>query len=435
MQSNAKAGSPIGAGGTYRLVIENDGKIGMGTNAPLADLHIRSTANTSTHLRLERYESDEALSNGDIVGDIEFYANDGSVASNATTKVANIDVEILSTALQTALTFNTYNTSLAERMRITNLGDVGIGTNAPAQKLHVVGGQARFDDHISIQPTKKLYLDGGNDTYIDEVAANTIALTTANAERIRIDASGDIGIGTQSPGSYNAAGRNLVVADAGDAGISIIAGSSSDSSLYFGDGTGGTASYRGSIKYDHATDAMLFHTAATESARIDSVGDFHIGDSGAISGNMLSILVDNSRTGNAILVKPASNATINAMVFKNSSNANAGFIQYNASSTSYATSSDYRLKENVDYTWDATTRLKQLKPAQFNWIIDESNTPIDGFIAHEVSSIVPQAVTGTKDAVDDEGNPDYQGIDNSHLVPLLVKTIQELEARIATLEG
>ena len=97
--------------------------------------------------------------------------------------------------------------------------------------------------------------------------------------------------------------------------------------------------------------------------------------------------------------------------------------------------SDYRLKENVNYTWDATTRLKQLKPARFNWINDETNTPVDGFLAHEVSSIVPEAITGTKDAVDGEGNPDYQGIDQSKLVPLLVKTIQELEARIATLEG
>jgi hypothetical protein len=165
--------------------------------------------------------------------------------------------------------------------------------------------------------------------------------------------------------------------------------------------------------------------------------------------------------------------------------------------TQYNTSSDYRLKENVNYTWDATTRLKQLKPAQFNWISDETNTAVDGFLAHEVSSVVPEAVTGEKDetqtlsnVVLNSGNrviaqdiseddwtsgkanavfwteedvlpegisvgdvrteatypsdstweashtePIYQGIDHSVLVPLLVKTIQELEARITTLEG
>ena len=106
-----------------------------------------------------------------------------------------------------------------------------------------------------------------------------------------------------------------------------------------------------------------------------------------------------------------------------------------ASSVAYNTSSDYRLKENVEYNWDATTRLKQLKPARFNWIVDTSNTLEDGFLAHEVSSVVPNAIFGSKDAVDGESNPIYQQMDYSKLVPLLVKTIQELEARIATLEG
>ena len=105
------------------------------------------------------------------------------------------------------------------------------------------------------------------------------------------------------------------------------------------------------------------------------------------------------------------------------------------SSVAYNTSSDYRLKENVSYTWDATTRLKQLKPARFNFIADDTNTLVDGFLAHEVSSVVPEAITGTKDAVDADGNPEYQGIDQSKLVPLLIKTIQELEARITALEA
>ena len=114
------------------------------------------------------------------------------------------------------------------------------------------------------------------------------------------------------------------------------------------------------------------------------------------------------------------------------------------------------LKENVDYDWDATTRLKQLKPARFNFIADYRNTLRDGFLAHEVSSIIPEAVSGEKDAmttqvlyvegdvlpegksvgdVKEASVPDMQGIDQSKLVPLLVKTIQELEARIAALEA
>ena len=137
--------------------------------------------------------------------------------------------------------------------------------------------------------------------------------------------------------------------------------------------------------------------------------------------------------------------------FRMSNNTQVGTIQTNGSTVSYNTSSDYRLKENVDYTWDATTRLKQLKPARFNWIADETNTVVDGFIAHEVEGIVPEAISGAKDAMEaavlyQEGDelpegkevgdvkvPEQispQSIDQSKLVPLLVKTIQELEARI-----
>jgi len=142
-----------------------------------------------------------------------------------------------------------------------------------------------------------------------------------------------------------------------------------------------------------------------------------------------------------------------------------GSIAYSSSGTSFNTSSDYRLKENVSYDWDATSRLKQLKPARFNWISDDTNTVVDGFLAHEVSNIVPEAIWGDKDGTQDIGTirdkdenikaenvPEsvkenaehtwtktgtenvYQEIDQDKLVPLLVKTIQELEARIKVLE-
>ena len=163
-----------------------------------------------------------------------------------------------------------------------------------------------------------------------------------------------------------------------------------------------------------------------------------------------------------------------AIDFENSTGGGTvGDIRTASSSVAYNTSSDYRLKENVTTSWDATTRLKQLKPSRFNFKID-ADTTVDGFLAHEVSSIVPEAITGEKDATEtkekvvlnasgiiiakeieeadwtagkeDETYPSdstweatkvvpvYQGIDQSKLVPLLVKTIQELEVRIKSLE-
>jgi hypothetical protein len=173
-----------------------------------------------------------------------------------------------------------------------------------------------------------------------------------------------------------------------------------------------------------------------------------------------------------IRTRATANDTQTHIQFENT-NGVVGTIKTNGTATQYNTSSDYRLKENVNYDFDATARLKQLKPARFNFIGDTDKT-VDGFIAHEVSSIVPEAITGTKDATETLTNvvknadgslykcnfteaewikgkadgifaadstwsatftrPEYQGIDQAKLVPLLVKTIQELEARIKILE-
>ena len=186
----------------------------------------------------------------------------------------------------------------------------------------------------------------------------------------------------------------------------------------------------------------------------------------------VQIATDSERSMMAIFRQTTSEST--HMRFYNT-NGLIGSIKTNGTSTSFNTTSDYRLKENVDYTWDATTRLKQLKPARFNFIEDEDNTLVDGFLAHEVSSVVPEAISGTKDATETLSNaivmPNgisvasgiteeewttgkedgtypadttwkashtqdvHQSIDQSKLVPLLVKTIQELEARITELEN
>jgi len=117
------------------------------------------------------------------------------------------------------------------------------------------------------------------------------------------------------------------------------------------------------------------------------------------------------------------------------SNSSVGNVSVFQGACSFNNTSDYRAKNNIADMDEATSRLKQLQCKKFSMKQDTNNTMRDGFIAHEVDPIVPQAVTGEKDAVDEDGNPDYQSIDTSQLVPLLVKTIQELEARITALES
>ena len=142
------------------------------------------------------------------------------------------------------------------------------------------------------------------------------------------------------------------------------------------------------------------------------------------------------------------------VIFRNG-NGIIGTIGINGSATSYATSSDYRLKENVTNISDGITRIKQLAPKRFNFIAD-ADTTVDGFLAHEAQTVVPEAITGTKDAVevwkdgdelpdgvsvgdsklDDDGKtiPVMQGIDQSKIVPLLTAALQEAIAKIETLE-
>jgi hypothetical protein len=120
----------------------------------------------------------------------------------------------------------------------------------------------------------------------------------------------------------------------------------------------------------------------------------------------------------------------------NYANSSIGSIKrVSASSVAYTTTSDYRLKTNIEPLTEAVARLLQIPVHRFNWLADPTAPKVDGFLAHEAQAVVPESVTGTKDAVDADGKPIYQGIDQSKLVPLLVAAVQELAARVAALEA
>ena len=242
-----------------------------------------------------------------------------------------------------------------------------------------------------------------------------------STERMRIDSNGKVGIGNTSPSNALTVGSTSVT----DSIISVVASSSGFPQIRFSDDA--SESGQGRVFYDSANDALGFSTAQTERMRIDS------------SGNVLINATSRQNTGSRVSIKPVgsgvafetqpsdSNAYYVALFFNNSS-AVVGSIYSSTSSTSFNTSSDYRLKENVIDMDNAIDRVKQLKPKRFNFIADADKT-VDGFLAHEVSDVVPEAITGEKDG------EQMQGMDQSKLVPLLTKAIQELSAKVEELES
>ena len=180
----------------------------------------------------------------------------------------------------------------------------------------------------------------------------------------------------------------------------------------------------------NAQENMLVVNGGHNSVQINTNAELITGDAVLSVRGQIEIVTD---AGTQCLEMQRQDAGL-LQNFRKNGGSSVGNITISATATAFNTSSDYRLKENVVTSWDATTRLKQLKPSRFNFIAD-ADTTVDGFLAHEVQSVVPEAITGTHNEVDDDGNPVMQGIDQSKLVPLLVKTIQELEARITTLEN
>jgi cytoskeletal protein CcmA (bactofilin family) len=302
-----------------------------------------------------------------------------------------------------------------------------------------------------------------------------------------------IGIGTSTPQGYltidhngsGAATPHIQLRDASDAREAFIVNQSGD--LIMGTANSSDDTIDSSISI--GTTQIIIKTNGSNNVRVLASGNVGIGTDQDAHG--LTIFRHLQSYGGIMIQNGTNNTGQIFQAFHNYNGDRIGSISQNNSAVVYNTSSDYRLKENVSYTFDATSRLKQLKPARFNWISDDTNTTIDGFLAHEVSGIVPEAITGEKDGtqdlgtvkdadgnvietnlsetffterkketVDKDGNTEaaiypsdytwtktgtenvYQGIDQAKLVPLLTKALQEqqatieaLTARIVTLEN
>jgi hypothetical protein len=386
---------------TNTLYVDStNNRVGIGTSSPSKSLHVYHPTTNKPAL----------IESGDAFSLLEF-------KDSSTTNIPAIGADGNNIIIQTG--------SLgSERMRIDSSGNVGINQSAlgGGAKLEVNGdiGIARTAGGYTFRET----YGGAERAGINSNASNELLFNTGAAtERMRIDSSGNVSIGTTS--------TSAVLEVAKDA----------DPSIRLND----IGNWAVDLHNYGSIGAFAIDNGGTERMRIDSSGNVLVGT----TSNRPD---ENNDTGMALYAngKKYAYSTTDFGVFNTNStgkkfyfrinSAEKGSISFNTNSVSYTTTSDYRLKENVIGITDGIERVKQLDPKRFNFIGD--STIVDGFIAHEAATVVPEAVTGEKDAVDADGNPEYQGIDQAKLVPLLTAALQEaitkiedLEARVATLEG
>jgi hypothetical protein len=406
---------------TQAMTLDASGNLGVGTTSPAANLDIVVPTGTAKI----------KVGNGTVSGGS--YLNLQGASGSKTWFVAgNYNIGGALEFIQSTATGGSTPAGTAS-MLLDSSGNVGIGTTSPRAKFEV-NGIGSFGDGTAAAPT----ITFGNELTVGLFRANnaTLGFSTGGSERMRIDSVGSVGIGT-TPSAWS--GSSFKVLQNDRLSLAGASGNSYFSNNWYNDGSANRyIATAPAQQIRMADDTMIFNRAASgtagasfswsESMRINSSGQLLVGCTSAPSSSV-----------SGVIVKPALGVEISAgsatgltylMAFING-NGTVGNINVNGSSTAYATSSDYRLKEDIVPMAGALAKVALLKPCTYKWKVDGSDG--QGFIAHELQEVVKGCVTGEKDAVDAEGNPQYQGIDTSFLVATLTAAIQEQQALIQDL--
>ena len=319
-----------------------------------------------------------------------------------------------------------FQTNNAGRMWLNATG-LGIGTSSPANALDIYS--APGDAYVKTQRSDQAGY-GGRFGCADSIIGgsparsggvdgfNAVVFGIGGSGVARFDSSGNLLVGTTST-SFSSATRTVLALGSGANGSIIdfqVSGATSDGYIYY-DGTNAT------IENSNA-GYIRFNTNVTERMRIDSSGLLLVGTTTAFNAAYTMSLKVSGSTGGLIIQPGADNYT--AIQFNNAAGTGVGSISVSSTLTTYNVSSDYRLKENITPMTGALATVAQLKPVTYKWKSDGSAG--QGFIAHELQAVVPDCVTGEKDAVDENGKIKPQGVDTSFLVATLTAAIQELKA-------
>jgi hypothetical protein len=301
---------------------------------------------------------------------------------------------------------------------------LGIGTTSPSRLLHINSAGVQIGALIESTSTAsaRLALANANTTSESKVGIGAIAddlvLYAGGAQAVTVDDSGNVGIGTSSPS------RNLDIQGTGDTLVSIVSPATNQAALFFGDTDSDSV---GRVAYDNSDNSMRFNTNGSEAMRIDSSGNLLVGMTSGTSSDRVQISVTDGVI-NGVGCYATTTAGGDSLVNRNSADTYVGGVSYTNTATSFPTSSDQRLKENIADAPSASNDIDAIQVRSFDWKADGSHQDY-GMIAQELQAVAPEAVTG--DADSDE----MMGVDYSKLVPMLVKEIQSLRARVAQLEN
>jgi hypothetical protein len=274
-------------------------------------------------------------------------------------------------------------------------------------------------------------------------SATALTIQSAGTTAMTVDTSQNVGIGTTSPSSF--ASKLVVVTSDNTNGV--IASAATALVRIGGYSSGKSAGYIEALNTAQSAFSPLwfggsilqFATSGSEAMRIDSSGNLLVGTTSQINGSYNSVLNLKGGNINGIVIQTTA-ANWNPLTVLTTSGTLCGSISSNNTSISFNATSDYRLKTNVAPINSGLATVAALNPVTYSWISDSSAG--EGFIAHELAEIIPHAVTGEKDAVNEDGSIKPQGVDYSKIVVHLVAAIQELSAkndslmaRVAALEG